>query len=174
MWDARPRFGFRLAFDLAWLMEFFERSTDRLRTVFKLALHRATAQQHGSIHPGHLLFGFSEEGKGLACRVLSNLNVAKGELERRTLTMLAGIPHSAASQLDVTTPLAMAPFNEETLELMNATARVSSSLNHNYFGTEHLCVAFFDVGSTKNLLEEFGITREQVADELSRLFGYAP
>ena len=150
-------------------MFIFAKSTDRLRRVFKLAGRRAKKMRHGTIQPLHVLLGLVDENGGVGCRVLKNLSISDGDMQRLAIEQLSHVPEAPVPVAE--TPIEEAPFGYASVPLLDAIHEISRSMTHNCYGTGHLLVALFDVPSTERVLTELGLSRKRVYDETLLLLG---
>lgn len=130
--------------------------TPRLRHVIRLAhkeAGRLKVEQAGS---SHLLLGLLREGRGLACRVLADLDV---DLEELAQALAAG-DESTAAPGDSPTLTADA---QRAMGLMLVEAR---SLGHHYVGTEHLLLGLLRLGKGRayGMLADRGVTADDVRE----------
>jgi ATP-dependent Clp protease ATP-binding subunit ClpA len=62
--------------------------TARAKKVLELSVREALALHHDRVAPEHLLLGLLREGRGLACRLLTDAGADLNHLRRATLTAL--------------------------------------------------------------------------------------
>ena len=103
-----------------------------------------------------------------------NLDVPLDGLRDRTLGTLKNSPKSESPIKDDGSPVDTIALADDAIGLLEAARDTCRDFDSNYIGTDHLVIAFFDVDSTKSILEGAGLSRNQVRDETFSLIRYGP
>jgi ATP-dependent Clp protease ATP-binding subunit ClpA len=152
-----------------WSQEFtmYSRFTDRSRKVMQLANQEAQRFNHEYIGTEHVLLGLISEGSGVAANVLKNLDIDLRKVRREVERI---IQHGPGGDQVVMGRLPHTPRAKKVLEYAIEEAR---ALRHNYVGTEHLLLGLIreEQGVASQVLMNFGLKREDIRDEVSKLLG---
>jgi ATP-dependent Clp protease ATP-binding subunit ClpC len=144
----------------------YERFTNRVRRVMKLANQEAQRFNHEYIGTEHILLGLVKEGSGVAAKALANLDV-----DLRSIRML--VEEVLVSGPDIVTigKLPQTPGAKNVIERALEEAR---NLNHAYVGTEHILLGLLRVeeGGAAKVLNHLGLTTESVRQEVLDLLGH--
>jgi len=140
----------------------FEKFSERARRVLTLAQEEAEHFNHSYIGTEHILLGLVREEEGVAAKVLTNLGVSLSKL-RSAIEFTMG-----RGEKPTTGEIGLTPRAKRVIELAIDEAR---QLGHNYIGTEHLLLGLLREGGgvAAGILDSFGVTRERVRSETSRL-----
>ncbi len=143
-----------------------ERFTQRARHVLSLAQESAEAMNHAYIGTEHLLIGLLEEG-GATSQVLVDLGLST----ERVRTLVERMSHSATRRPFGRVELA--PSTKRVLELAVDEARRQGQ---HYIGTEHLLLGLVrhDEGIVMDVLRQFGVTPEQIRQQVERSLKDSP
>jgi hypothetical protein len=146
----------------------FDRFTERARQVMALARQEAQKLNNDYIGTEHILLGLVQEGSGVAAQVLKNLDVdlRKVRVEVERLVQLGNSPVSG-SQL---------PFTPRAKRVLEIALEEAQNLGHNYIGTEHLLLGLIHErdGPAAHVLQNLGVKREEVREEVVELIGADP
>ncbi len=143
----------------------FDKFTDRARKVMSLARQEAQRFHHEYIGTEHLLVGLVYEGSGIAARVLERFGV---DLTRTRAAIEKQFPPGPPTH-----QFGQIPFNPRTRRALDSAEQMSTSLGHDYIGTEHLLLGLLEdpeAACTQvllNLQVNPGEIREEVFEVLS-------
>lgn len=145
-------------------MSMFDRFTERARRVIILSQQFAQELRHPYVGTEHLLMGLVGEGQGIAARALINLGVHPEQLKHQIRAVVNYGEQGGGEVLGFT------PRTKRIFELAIAEAQ---NLGNNYVGTEHLLLGLIREGEGvgAKLLQENGITAEQIYQEVINLLG---
>ena len=144
-----------------------ERSTDRARTVMRLANEAAAGLNHEYIGTEHILLGLVEEGAGMAAEILKKLNIDRQKIRREIDKVVQTGP---SDQGVFRGKLPLTPYAKKVIEYSIEEAR---NLNHHYVGTEHLLLGLLreTEGVAVQVLMNLGVVLESVRGEILKLLG---
>jgi len=124
-------------------------------------LRRDEAQRfnHNYIGTEHLLLGLVREGKGVAARVLQNMNVELPKVRTAVEFIIGRGDRPVVGEVELT------PRAKRVIELAIDEAR---RLGHNYIGTEHLLLGLVREGEgiAAGVLESLGVSLDKVRAEV--------
>jgi len=142
-----------------------DRFTDRVRKVIYFARDEASRLQHDYIGTEHLLLGIVREGEGIAAKVLSKMDLDFEQIQQAVENMVK----SSGGTLTIG-EIPFTPRAKRVLELAIEEARL---LGHNYVGTEHLLLGLIREGEgvAAQVLQELGVDRKRVREEVLKLLG---
>jgi ATP-dependent Clp protease ATP-binding subunit ClpB len=141
---------------------------DRLTVKAQQAVNQAQALaktlDHQEIDVEHLLLALVGEREGLAMPLLQRLGVNVNTLEDRLRAELAGMPRVQGAQRQF-----VSDRLEKTLDAAWDTAR---AMKDEYISVEHLLLAITGAGGpASRILEEFGVTRDDMLKALTDIRG---
>jgi ATP-dependent Clp protease ATP-binding subunit ClpC len=141
----------------------FERFSDRARRVLTQAQTEAQRLGHGHIDTEHILLGLAGEETGTAAKILASLGIPLNRV-RSAVEFVVGKGERRVSGAEIS----LSPRAKRVIEFAVDEAR---HFNSNYIGTEHLLLGLLreSEGVASSVLQSFGITLEQVRDEVSRV-----
>lgn len=111
----------------------FERFTDRARNVLKQCRIEADNLGHAYIGTEHLLLAQYAEPDSIAGKILIGRKITKKAVEQ---AILARTPKGDAASDDAT-------YTPRLKHMLEAAVSEAINLGHNYIGTEHLLLAFY-------------------------------
>jgi len=132
----------------------------------QLANQEAQRFGHEVIDVYHVVLGLAKEGSGVAANVLKNLDVDLNKI-RSHIERTAPPGVSEASVI-----MGRLPHTDGTKAVVAGACEVARELNHNYVGTEHLLLGVLK--QQGELPERFGVTAQQVRDEIILILGSKP
>ena len=137
--------------------------TERGKRVIQLAHHEALQMGHPMVEPEHLLVGLAQEGGGIACRALIELDVSPERLCTH-IREIMGRSQPASRPID----LPLSPRMKRALELSMVEAR---KMGVNYVDTEHILLGVL-ADESSMVVQHFltmGITREAVLKQVTAI-----
>ena len=137
--------------------------TERGKRVIQLAHHEALQMGHPMVEPEHLLVGLAQEGGGIACRALIELDVSPERLCTH-IREIMGRSQPASRPID----LPLSPRMKRALELSMVEAR---KMGVNYVDTEHILLGVL-ADESSMVVQHFltmGITREAVLKQVTTI-----
>lgn len=143
----------------------FERFTDRARKVMALANQEAQRFNHEYVGTEHLLLGLVKEGSGVGSNVLKNINIDLRKVRLEVEKLVTSGPDMVTMG-----KIPQTPHAKRVIEYGIEEAR---SLNHNYFGTEHILLGLIRVreGVAAQVLLNLGANLEDIREEVLNLLG---
>lgn len=127
------------------------RYTDRARRTIRAATASAVELGHNFVGTEHLLLGFFAEPDCVAAKIIES-HGGRSEIES-VVVARSGRGETSAEGEPPLTPLAAAALMAAVGEALK--------LGHNYVGTEHVLLAFYNIGGlAKEILEERGLDAE--------------
>ncbi|MCQ2405228.1 MAG: ATP-dependent Clp protease ATP-binding subunit [Clostridia bacterium] len=141
-------------------MFLFKGFTEKANKALNLAIEAAQEMGHGYVGTEHIVLGLLREGTGVAATVLTARGVTAAEYEERIIELEnSGTPTKLS-------PAEFTPRSKKTMEMAVAAA---ATLKHGYVGTEHilLAVAEDDTSVSVRLLSEFGVSPEDLIEDIS-------
>jgi ATP-dependent Clp protease ATP-binding subunit ClpC len=115
----------------------FQRFTDRARRVVVRAQEEARMLDHNYVGAEHVLLGLTDEGGGVAARVLESLGIGP-EAARQRVEEIIGRGKQA--------PSGHIPFTPQAKKLLEMALLESRALGHHYIGTEHILLGLIRAG----------------------------
>jgi CBS domain-containing protein len=145
------------------LLEMF---TEAARQVVVLADREARAIPFSHIGSEHLLIGMVDERDGLAAQALRRLGVDSNLVRARMHLHISPSDRAPEGEL---------PLTPKALEVLEAARRQAERRELNFIGTEHLLLGLTVVASglAVRILEELGVSVEQLAEALQGVLGIA-
>jgi ATP-dependent Clp protease ATP-binding subunit ClpC len=142
----------------------FNKFTERVRKVLRLAQEEAQRLKHNYIGTEHLLLGLIREGDGVAAKVLRNLGVDLDNVRSSVESVLG------QGTRVVTGEIGMTPRAKKVIELAVDEAR---RLHHHYIGTEHLLLGLVREGHGigAGVLENLGVSLEKARAQTMQVLG---
>lgn len=137
----------------------FSRFTDRARHCVVAAQEEARNAGHDHIGSEHVVLGLLAEPEGTAARVIVDLGVDP-EAVRESI---AGAFGPAVANVP-----GHIPFDAHGKKAIHLAVREALRLGHDHIGTEHLLLGVLagEGGEGKRALEDLGVHRDRVSDEL--------
>ncbi|MDY0095606.1 MAG: ATP-dependent Clp protease ATP-binding subunit [Candidatus Vecturithrix sp.] len=143
----------------------FDRFTERARKTIILAREDALRFRHTSLDCEHLLLAALHDEKGVGVHALRELHVdiydLRIDLEHR---LNSGMLEPGTTNI---------PFSPSAKEVLRLALELSRELGHNYVGTEHLILGILREGGNLAaiILDEYGVTEEQLSEKILNLLG---
>jgi ATP-dependent Clp protease ATP-binding subunit ClpA len=138
--------------------------TPRSKKVLELSLREALQLGHNYIGTEHILLGLIREGEGLAAQVLVNMGADLSTVRQSVMQELSGYSRRGG---------AGGPFPPvpETPAMARSRVDARRLAGSRAVGSHHQLLALLDIKDSlaAKALAEFGVTREAVEDQLSRL-----
>ncbi|WP_405057426.1 ATP-dependent Clp protease ATP-binding subunit [Kribbella sp. NBC_01505] len=128
----------------------FDRYTQRAKNVVQAATQVARERNHNFVGTEHLLLAFFAEPDSIATKVLT----ARGITEQ-TVREAVDVLSPAAEPTSATE--GEQPYTRRATKVLHGAVAEALTLGHNYVGTEHLLLAFYqdrETVATKVLLEQ--------------------
>jgi ATP-dependent Clp protease ATP-binding subunit ClpA len=144
------------------LDERFPSFTARARLVLSLAIQRAEAESAAGVGTTHLLAGMIGEGHGLALQALQAIDIEPAHLQRELARQERGETNATSAR----------HFTASATSALELAVTESTSMGHNYIGTEHLLLGLVNepdgvAGEVlRNLGAEVRLTRRAVSAAL--------
>jgi ATP-dependent Clp protease ATP-binding subunit ClpC len=109
-----------------------------------------------------LLSGLYREGNGIAFHVLKNFDVTQRQIDEALRSRYGSTADEFRIQSDIK-------------DVLDAAFAAAHGMSHSYIGTEHLLIGATSemVGAAK-MLTGFGITPNDVQNEVYKLLGHGP
>jgi ATP-dependent Clp protease ATP-binding subunit ClpC len=132
----------------------FERFTRRARQALSMAQDEAQRMNHGYIGTEHLLLGLMREQEGIAARVLTELGLTLGQVQR-AVERIVGRGERPPRALQLA---------EQTKQVIELAVDEAKRLGHQYIGTEHLLLALVRSQNSmaSAILQSLNVNREIV------------
>ncbi len=132
----------------------FERFTRRARQALSMAQDEAQRMNHGYIGTEHLLLGLMREQEGIAARVLTELGLTLGQVQR-AVERIVGRGERPPRSLQLA---------EQTKQVIELAVDEAKRLGHQYIGTEHLLLALVRSQNSmaSAILQSLNVNREIV------------
>ena len=138
------------------------RETDRARNCVSLALLCADELGDSEFDSCHLLSGLFREGNGVAFHVLNRFAVKQRQLDDG----LHSRNRSITGEFQI---------NSDVQVVFAAALAAAREMHHHYIGTEHLLIgAMSETACSAKMLMGFGISPQDVKNEVYNLLGYGP
>ncbi|MCE2615525.1 MAG: ATP-dependent Clp protease ATP-binding subunit [Phocaeicola sp.] len=140
--------------------QFSQRVTD----IITYSKEEAYRLQNDYIGAEHLLLGLIREGEGKAIDILNALHVNLAEVKRSIEELL-----KLHSKVNENTTNEDINFNEQASRVLKLCILESKLLNSEIADSEHILLAIMklDKNDARNLLETYGVTYQNVYDQLS-------
>jgi ATP-dependent Clp protease ATP-binding subunit ClpC len=145
----------------------FEKFTERARKVMSLSRQSAQEENSELIGTEHILIGLINEGGGVACKVLKNLNVDPNKVMEEVKKLMTPSSPPVAHTLG---QIPFSPRSKRVIELANDAA---SQLGNDVIGTEHLLLALLkeNEGLAAQALINLGFKLDVVRDNILEVLG---
>lgn len=137
------------------------RFTQRARRVLSYAQEEAERLNHSYIGSEHVLIGLIREDGGVAGRVLRELGLDVGKVQKAV---------EKSSGAGVRTPYTKVELSPDTKRILELAVEEARQLGQHYVGTEHLLLGLVrqNQGVAMDVLAGFGLTAEKVRTETKR------
>jgi ClpA/ClpB-like protein len=140
----------------------FQRFNNEARRVVVTAQTQARELRHPYIGSEHLLLALLAAEDNSAKKALEALGVTVKSARPKILEELGTGTASGSSHM---------PFKKEAKIALELALRESIRLGHDYIGSEHVLLGLVRADNRAvELLKNLGVTREQVVDEVTKLF----
>jgi ATP-dependent Clp protease ATP-binding subunit ClpA len=159
----------------------------RAATALTGAVTSAIELGHNYVGTEHLLLALLRDPDALATRILAAHGVATDDVRTRVIEILASevAAGAAATGASVDDPSLVASgvavdgfarFSDAACAVIVRAEEAARSLQHAYVGTEHLLLGSFadDGNDAARVLDELGVTRDAVRDDIVRRVGVGP
>lgn len=142
------------------------RLTEKSQEALVAAQNLAERNGNSQVEPEHLLLALLEQSEGVAPQVLSKMNIATGALAQQVRAELQRLPRVSGAGVQI----GVSP------RLRTVLVRAHDELSQfgdEYVSTEHLLLAILDRagGTAQRILQQAGITRENLLDALREVRG---
>ncbi|RFU40188.1 ATP-dependent Clp protease ATP-binding subunit [Actinomadura logoneensis] len=117
----------------------FARFTKRAVNTVLASQEAAREAGNAEIRLAHLVLGLLTEPEGLAVKAIEAQGVAVGDVREAAV---GALPPRAETEIPENIPYA-----QDAAKVLERSVREALRLGHNYIGTEHLLLAYFDEGS---------------------------
>ena len=147
-----------------WLVNMFERFTEKAIKVIMLAQEEARRLGHNFVGTEQILLGLIGEGTGIAAQVLKSMNVNLKDARIEVEKIIGRGSGFVAVEIPFT------PRAKRVLELSLEEAR---QLGHNYIGTEHLLMGLVREGEgvAARVLENLAVNVASIRTEVIQMLG---
>ena len=137
----------------------------RVQEVIKFSREEAFRLGHEFIGTEHLLLGIIKLGEGTAVEILRNLNVDLLKLKKAIENAISSGAH--------TLTIGNLPLTKQAEKVLKRTQIEVKVFRKNIIGTEHLLLGILrdDDNIASNILMQFGVTYENVRNELNQIYG---
>ena len=132
-----------------------EKLTKNAKTALENARQACLAAGHQELNVGHLLLAMLEFPESNIRNLLTNLGVNCDALVQSLQKELGTLPRVQGAEADVF-------FAPSTKKAFEKAEREAQQLGDQYLSTELILLALLDVGVTARLLNEQGVTRDQL------------
>jgi ATP-dependent Clp protease ATP-binding subunit ClpA len=152
--------------------------TTRLKRVVELAFEEAEQAGAGRVNSAHLLLGLLREGEGVGAQILADAGVGAENVRRVLLFPRMGstaMERAGATGAFTTMEpqTSAAPLTSVAMMVRRFVIRATaiSSERGETIGPEHVLLALAEVddGVVQRVLSEYGLTRDAIADAVTRL-----
>jgi ATP-dependent Clp protease ATP-binding subunit ClpC len=140
-----------------------DRFTQRVSDIILYSKEEANRLRNSYIGSEHLLLGMIREGEGKAIEALQNLHANIQDIKRQ-------IENTLSSDEDLSNTYSRdINFNEEASKVLKLCILESKLLKKDKVDAEHVLLAILKVkdSNTNRILEQFNVTYESVAEQLS-------
>jgi len=145
----------------------FHRFTIKAQEALQNAQEIAAKKNHGELKSLHLLAALIEDEQSLVIPVLERCGVDLEHMDEELEVELDRIPPIVS-----TGALGQLYLSQELMKVLDQAAKVAAQQKDEFVSCEHLLLALLDVaGSSKSLLEKFGVKREGAFRVLAQLRG---
>lgn len=144
----------------------FNGFNEKANIALNSAIEAAQIMGHNYIGSEHLLVGLLNEDSGLAYTVLAGRGL--------TAQKVADAIRSGVG-IGETTRLTANDFTPRSKNVIETAVAQARAMGHSYVGTEHLLIALIREGQSAavNLLAQFGVSPQQVIEDLGKALGAA-
>ncbi len=134
--------------------------SNRVQDVIRLSREEALRLGHDYIGTEHLLLGLIREGEGIGAKILKNLKVDLFKLKQK-------IEENTHPKVPAT-QMGNVPLTKQAEKVLKITYLEAKICKSTIIGTEHLLLSILkgDDNIASQILEQFGVTYDQVRDEL--------
>ena len=134
--------------------------SNRVQDVIRLSREEALRLGHDYIGTEHLLLGLIREGEGIGAKILKNLRVDLFKLKQK-------IEENTHPKVPAT-QMGNVPLTKQAEKVLKITYLEAKICKSTIIGTEHLLLSILkgDDNIASQILEQFGVTYDQVRDEL--------
>jgi ATP-dependent Clp protease ATP-binding subunit ClpB len=140
--------------------------TMKSQAALQEAHQQATARNHQSIEPEHVLFALLADSEGVVFPLLHHVGTNPAQLRAKVAEALDAMPKVYAQEVDVR-------ISSATAKLLDAAGSEAEALTDEYISTEHLLLAILATPGTKAaaILLEAGLTRDAALAALADVRG---
>lgn len=143
--------------------------TQRSLLVLDLANKAAVANDSQMVGSPHLLLGLLQEGKGLACQVLANLDTNVQKLKDALWSLVPPVDFRGSFNVG------KVPLGKEVEKILEgAVAEAKAMEMEENIGTEHILLAMFGDPFLLKLFQEVGLRYSQAKEEIQALCPQKP
>jgi ATP-dependent Clp protease ATP-binding subunit ClpC len=141
----------------------FERFTNKVISVLKLAEKQAIKHGHQEVETEDILLGLLDEGHGIAINIFNYLGIdldrIRIEVEKNTKV---DIPFFMSGNI---------PISSSSKKVLEIAYQNALDMNHTYVGTEHLLMGLIieKNGLAAKILDRFGLTIEIIKQAIEEL-----
>ena len=148
----------------------FDRFTERAQDAAARAYEILHRYSHSQVDTEHILLALLEQTDGVVPLILDRLSVDVGALRSRVDDILRGSPRTATIYGQGTNQVFITPRLKSIIDSANEEA---NRLRDEYISTEHIFLALLSERNTAvaSTMEEYGITRDRVADAVKDIRG---
>jgi len=134
--------------------------SNRVQDVIRLSREEALRLGHDYIGTEHLLLGLIREGEGIGAKILKNLKVDLFKLKQK-------IEENTHPKVPAT-QMGNVPLTKQAEKVLKITYLEAKICKSTIIGTEHLLLSIMkgEDNIASQILEQFGVTYDQVRDEL--------
>jgi len=139
--------------------------SNRVQDVIRHSREEAVRLGHDYIGTEHFLLGLIKEGEGIAARILRNLNVDLYQLKQKI--------EESTQQKVAAAQMGNVPLTKQAEKVLKITYLEAKICKSTIIGTEHLLLSILkgEDNIASQILEQFGITYDDVKEELGSITG---
>uniref|UniRef100_A0A7C6A8C4 Chaperone protein ClpB n=1 Tax=candidate division WOR-3 bacterium TaxID=2052148 RepID=A0A7C6A8C4_UNCW3 len=142
-----------------------DRFTEKAQEAIALAQESLRRFHHQELRPEHILYGLLAQTDGVVPQILQKLGIKPEAVQAVVTQALKDIP-SVYSQDSGQVYLA-----QKTQNLFDLAEKEANRLKDKYIGTEHLFLAISEDSVGKNILKQFGLTKEKIYQAMQKVRG---
>ena len=146
----------------------FNKLTNQSQEIMFAAQQLMAKFQNTQLEPSHIMMAMLQAKEGISKDYMSALKLDRPQFTDAVLSELNNLP-----RVEQPVSTQQLYLSQETINLLDLAQSLAESLKDTYISIEHILLAMTELQGSKikNLLDNFGVTRNKILNEMKKIRG---